>query len=485
MKFENKVMLITYPDSLGKNLKELKIIMDKYYSSAIGGIHLLPFFPSSADRGFSPLTYGKVDAHFGNWEDIQILSKNYYLMFDMMVNHISKFSAEFQDFSNKGANSQYSQMFIDWDKFWPKGHPDQKDVDLIYKRKDRAPKENFLLNNGETRKLWNTFGKDQIDLNVQSMIVRQFFIKVLDTFSQHGAKIVRLDAFAYAVKKFQTNDFFVEPESVELLKWIAKEAQFRGLTILPEIHEHYKYSRKVSQLGYYTYDFALPALVLYTLYSKNADPLLKWLQNSPMRQFTTLDTHDGIGIVDAKDILTDDQLDYTVDCLYKIGSNVKRKYSSTEYNNLDIYQINTTFFSAVGENSRKYLLARALQIFAPGIPQIYYVGLLAGKNDLKLLESTKEGRNINRHYYSMSAIGMENNKPVVRKLKNLLIFRNESTAFSLDGSIEIQRESSSKFLICRCSKDGTKSAKLIVNLKNNTFKIYENEAYIDLLKERE
>ena len=46
-----------------------------------------------------------------------------------------------------------------------------------------------------------------------------------------------------------------------------------------------------------------------------------------MKQFTTLDTHDGIGVVDAKDILTDDELNYTVDQLYKVGANISRKYS--------------------------------------------------------------------------------------------------------------------------------------------------------------
>lgn len=52
----------------------------------------------------------------------------------------------------------------------------------------------------------------------------------------------------------------------------------------------------------------------------------------------------------------------------------------------------------------------------PGIPQVYYVGLMAGKNDLKLLEETKVGRNINRHYYTEEEIAEEVKRPVVEKL---------------------------------------------------------------------
>ena len=47
MPIENKVMLITYPDSLGKNLKELDEILSEDLKGAVGGIHLLPFFPST------------------------------------------------------------------------------------------------------------------------------------------------------------------------------------------------------------------------------------------------------------------------------------------------------------------------------------------------------------------------------------------------------------------------------------------------------
>ncbi len=114
-------------------------------------------------------------------------------------------------------------------------------------------------------------------------------------------------------------------------------------------------------------------------------------------------------MVDVKDLLTDEETEVTREALYAQGANVKTE----DYNNLDIYKINCTYYSVLGNNGQAYLLARVLQCFAQGIPQIYYVGLLAGENDIELLESTKEGRNINRHYYDLEEIEREVQRPVV------------------------------------------------------------------------
>src|SRR5699024_504184 len=190
-----------------------------------------------------------------------------------------------------------------------------------------------------------------------------------------------------------------------------------------------------------------------------------------MKQFTTLDTHDGIGVVDAKDLLTDEELNYTSEELYKVGANVKKVYSSANYNNLDIYQINSTYYSALGDDDRSYLLARVIQCFAPGIPQIYYVGLLAGKNDINLLENTKEGRNINRHYYSLDEIEEEVTRPVVQNLFKLLQFRNECAAFDLDGTIKVKIPSDHEIEVTRQNKVGNETAIFKANLRTKAFKI--------------
>lgn len=155
--------------------------------------------------------------------------------------------------------------------------------------------------------------------------------------------------------------------------------------------------------------------------------------------------------------------------LYSRGSNVKKVYSSAAYDNLDIYQINCTYYSALGNNDDAYLLARAIQFFAPGIPQVYYVGLLAGENDIELLEKTKVGRNINRHYYTKEEIDKEVEKrPVVQSLIKLMEFRNLYPAF--DGDYTIHNTDSDELLEISW-KNGKYEARLAANLKSYEYTI--------------
>lgn len=474
MPITNKVMLITYPDSLGKNIEELRDVLKNDLKGAVGGIHLLPFFPSTGDRGFAPTDYTKVDPKFGDWSDVEKLGQEYYLMFDFMINHISRHSKYYEDFQQKKDKSKYADLFLSWDKFWPKGRPTKADVDLIYKRKDKAPYQEITFADGSKEKLWNTFGPEQIDLDVRKKVTQEFIKQTLNQLIEHGADIIRLDAFAYAVKKLDTNDFFVEPEIWNLLAQVRDDIAAKGAMILPEIHEHYSMPFKLAKHGYFIYDFALPMVTLYSLYSGKSERLAHWLKMCPMKQFTTLDTHDGIGVVDARDILTPEEVKYTSQELYKVGANVKKKYSSAEYHNLDIYQINTTFYSALGDDDKKYFMARLLQVFAPGIPQIYYVGMLAGKNDIKLLEETKEGRNINRHYYTREEVAEEVKRPVVASLLKLFTFRNTEAAFDLEGNIEVETPSENEIRIVRMNKDQTHKAELKANLKTLDYQVLAN-----------
>ncbi|MGT2648726.1 sucrose phosphorylase [Streptococcus uberis] len=474
MAITNKTMLITYSDSLGNNLKDLKTNLETHFGEAVGGVHLLPFFPSTGDRGFAPVDYDQVDSSFGDWEDVKALGEKYYLMFDFMINHISRQSKYYQDYQEKHDDSAYKDLFLNWDKFWPENRPTQDDVDLIYKRKDRAPKQEIIFADGSKEYLWNTFGEEQIDLDVTKEVTVQFITDTIKNLAANGCDLIRLDAFAYAIKKLDTNDFFVEPDIWELLDKVRSIAGETGTEILPEIHEHYSIQFKIADHDYYVYDFALPMVVLYSLYSGKSKQLAKWLQMSPMKQFTTLDTHDGIGVVDVKDILTDEEIVYTSNELYKIGANVKRKYSSAEYNNLDIYQINSTYYSALGDDDKKYFMARLIQAFAPGIPQVYYVGLLAGKNDLELLEATKEGRNINRHYYTNEEIAKEVKRPVVKALINLFTYRNQSEAFDLDGKIEIETPNNYSIIIKRSNKNQSVISEVQMNLQDCSYQVFEN-----------
>lgn len=466
----NQCQLITYADSLGKNLQELSSALETTLQGLFGGVHILPFYPSTADRGFAPLEYRTVNPAFGSWEDIEKIAKNYDLIVDFMFNHISRQSVCFQDFLRKKDRSKYKDMFIRYPAFWPGGEPTQEEMAKIYTRKPRPPYTNVTFSDGTAEKIWCTFDEEQIDLNTKSQESIAFIEDNLQFLCRMGAKVVRLDAFAYAAKKPGTNCFFVEPDVWELLREARNVVEPFGVDLLPEIHEHHSVQLKLADRGYSVYDFALPMLVLQALYDGDSRNLERWLRICPRKQFTTLDTHDGIGIVDIVDLMTSVEIERTKENLYAKGANIKKIYSSQAYNNLDIYQINCTYYSALGNRDDAYLLARAIQFFTPGIPQIYYVGLLAGENDIELLEKTKMGRDINRHYYSLEEIGEKVGRKVVQNLFKLMRFRNRSSAFNGDMTLEDCDNHELRIMW----RMGMETARLSADLRSRKFTIEEN-----------
>lgn len=480
-KLENKIMLITYADSMGHNLKDLERILEKYFKEAVAGVHVLPFFPSSGDRGFAPMDYHRVDPAFGDWSDIERLAEKYYLMFDYMINHISAQSEYYRDFLAKKDESPYRDLFIRYKDFWEGGEPTKEQVDAIYKRKPRAPYVDAHFADGTAEKVWCTFDEEQIDINCKTETAKQFIRENLTDMCRHGAALIRLDAFAYATKKAGSSCFFIEPDVWELLRECEEILKPYGVAILPEIHEHYTMQKKIEAQDFYVYDFALPMLLINALYYGQSRYLKHWLEICPRRQFTTLDTHDGIGVVDVKDLLPDEEIVRTKDDIFRFGANVKKVYNTAAYNNLDIYQVNCTYYSALGDDDASYLIARAVQFFAPGIPQVYYVGLLAGRNDLALLEETKVGRNINRHYYTEEEIAEEVKRPVVEKLLKLMKFRNEYPAF--DGRFELEECGDNELAVLRSCQEYR--ARLYCNFETKELRIQYLDTELDIWKELE
>ena len=468
MSIKNQVQLITYPDSLGGNLKTLDELLRKHFADIFkGGIHILPPFPSSGDRGFAPLTYLEIEPTFGTWEDIRRIGKNFDILIDLMVNHISQQSLYFQDFIKRGRKSKYADLFITLDKIWPDGNPPQSDVARIFLRKPDNPFSTVTIEEtGQVERIWTSFGtkdwSEQIDLDVRSEATKKLLTEYLAHFSQQKIKIVRLDAVGYVIKKPGTSCFMVEPEIYEFIDWIIGVAHSFGLELLPEVHDHFSVQLKLAKHGYWVYDFVLPMLILYTLLNKSSGKLRNYLKTCPRRQFTMLDCHDGIPVQpDLYDILEIEESRQIVEMCLQRGANLNRILSDEHksHADFDAHQINCTYYSALGCDDDAYLAARAIQFFAPGVPQVYYVGLLAGQNDQTGVQQTGEGRAINRHNYSVQEVDQAVQTPSVQRLLRLIRFRNESPAFngkfrvldSTDGELVLAWQKADK--MCRLTVD--------------------------------
>jgi sucrose phosphorylase len=438
MSVKNQVQLITYPDSLGGDLKTLNSVLLKYFPGIFkGGIHILPPFPSSGDRGFAPLTYLEIEPEFGSWDDIGIISENYNVMLDLMVNHISRQSAWFQDYLKKGQQSEFADLFITLDKIWPDGKPVEEDIDKMFRRRT-IPYSSFSIeNNGETENIWTTFGKqdpsEQIDLDTNSSMARGLLREFLLNFSKYNIKLVRLDAVGYITKKPGTSCFFIEPEIYQFLEWISDIANPLGIELLPEVHANFGTQLKLAQRGFWIYDFILPYTILDALINRTGSKLCEYLKIRPHKQFTMLDCHDGIPVKpDMDGLINTDEARKLIDICIERGANLSLVFSDKHKaeDGFDIHQIRGSYYSLLDCNDDAFMAARAIQFFAPGVPQVYYVGLLAGKNDIENVTLTGEGREINRQNFSVAEIEKAVKKPVVQRLLKLIRFRNEFPAFN-------------------------------------------------------
>ncbi len=430
----NGVHLITYVDRLGGGtLETIRDLLDGPLFGAFSGVHLLPFFEpfDGADAGFDPRDHTTVDPRLGDWTGVAAIAAGYDVMADLIVNHVSDESPQFLDFMENGNESAYGGMFLEYSSVFA---PGDERSDLIYRPRPGPPFTDKVLSDGSIRRMWTTFTPHQLDLDLTDPAAYDYLTSVLDRFAASGVKCVRLDAVGYAVKKAGTTCFMI-PETMELIQRLGREINERSMQALLEVHSHYMDQISASKVAEKVYDFALPPLLLHALFSGDATALKQWLNLSPRNAMTVLDTHDGIGVIDVgpdktqAGLLSPSQIDEVVEGIHASSGGQSRQATGAAASNLDLYQVNCTYYSALGEDDDRYLLARLAQFVSPGIPQVYYAGLLAAPNDTDLLNRTRVGRDINRPHYSLADIDTQLARPVVRRLLDMCRWRNREPVF--------------------------------------------------------
>lgn len=435
MSIPNKVQLITYADSMGGDLQALRRVLNTHFAGDFPVLHILPPFPSSGDRGFAPIDYFQIEPQFGSWADMDALGQEHGLLVDLMVNHISKASPEFQDYLRRGAASPYANYFLPLGKIWPGGEPVPQDLEKIYLRRER-PWSCYTLGDGTTARIWTTFGmtepSEQIDLDVNEPAVRQMFQDIFTHFARHGIRLVRLDAVGYAIKKAGTSCFLVEPDIYDFMDWAKAAAGQEGIELLCEVHAETGVQYRLARHGYWIYDFLLPYTVLHLLHHKNSGLLYRMLEGRPENQFTTLDCHDGVPVKpDLDGWVEADQAREVCEACKMRGAHFTRVVSEEHKgtDGFDVHQICGSYYSLLGKNDDAYIAARAIQFFVPGIPQLYYVGLLAGVHDEARRKATGDDREANRHNFTEEEVAAACEKQVVQRLLVLIRLRNSHPAF--------------------------------------------------------
>ncbi len=433
MPLRNAVQLICYPDRIGKNLGDLRRFIDGHLSDAIGGLHLLPPYPSNADGGFSPLTHREIDPAYGSWADVEALAARYDLCLDLVLNHLSDASPEFADFVRRGRASPHAALFVDVDAL---GSISAEDLARIHIRKEREPFRTVAFADGSSGRVWCTFTDRQIDLDYRSPATFALMADNIAFLAERGVRLLRLDAFGYVTKRIGTSCFMVEPDVWRVMEWFRATAAAQGVEILPEVHDHPSFQHAIARRGAWAYGFALPPLVLQALFDADSRHLKGWLRMCPQNQVTVLDTHDGISIPDAEGVLPRDRVEAVVSNVSERSADpILRRRGGGAHSVGAIYQLTCTFYDALHGDDDAYIAARAIQLFAPGIPQVYYVGLLAGGNDEAREQAGTDPREINRHCYGFDEAEQAVATPVVQRLLRLMRLRTQHPAFG--GEFEL------------------------------------------------
>jgi sucrose phosphorylase len=449
--------LIAYADRFGGSLAGLRRLLDGPLHGVFAGVHVLPFFVpyDGADAGFDPEDHTSVDPRLGDWSDIAALAADHTVMADVIVNHVSVRSQQFRDVAARGQDSPWSAMFLTFASVFPDGATED-DLTGIYRPRPGTPFTLMTLG-GRARLVWTTFTGEQVDLDTAHPLAWEYLEGVVTSLTAAGVRLLRLDAVGYAGKRAGTNCFLTE-DAYALMDRLSRLAHRQGARILVEVHGHHTQQIEIADRVDLVYDFALPPLLLHTLTSGDTGPLTAWLRIRPANAVTVLDTHDGIGVVDVGSsplapavpgLLGDEHIDALVETVHANSNGTSRLATGVAASNLDLYQVNCTYYDALGRDDRAYLIARLVQLFLPGIPQVYYVGLLAGSNDLDLLARTGTGRDVNRHVYTDQEIADALRRPVVRALLAALRARNGHPAFEgaftwrADGPLLVLRWESS------------------------------------------
>jgi sucrose phosphorylase len=459
---QDDIVLITYGDSIFKNgenpLQTLNTFLSNYLEEEISVVHILPFFPYSSDDGFSVIDYRQVDPNLGNWNDIAKLSDNYKLMFDLVINHISQYSQWFQNYLND--ISPGKDYFIEAD---PKA-----DLSEVTRPRSLSLLSKYQTTKGE-KYVWTTFSADQIDLDFRNQEVLTAMLDIFLFYIQKGARIIRLDAIAFLWKEIGTSCLHLPQthEIVKLMRIIANEVN-PSVIILTETNVPNK-----ENLSYFgngdeadmVYQFSLPPLLLYTLFSGNSEYLLSWSQSLPeipvgctFLNFTA--SHDGIGVRPLEGLLPQDRFEELISALKSFGAFVSTRQNRDGSNSP--YEINITYFDALKGTSKgfdtlqeqRFICSQTIMMAMKGIPAFYIHSLLSTNNYFEGVNKTGSNRSINRRkWQSDEIISLLNSDThhsrILKELKRIIRIRQNEMAFHPDCNQRINDAGTDFFIISR------------------------------------
>jgi sucrose phosphorylase len=483
---ERDVILITYGDQFQEPgvtaLHTLYTLLTKTLGRVVTGVHILPFFPYSSDDGFSVIDYTQVNPDLGAWDDIERLGRDFCLMVDGVVNHVSRQSNWFERYCAG------DPCYADWFITVPAG----ADLSMVVRPRALPLLHPVQTADGE-RWVWTTFSEDQIDLNYAHPPVLLRMIEVLLFYVEKGARIIRLDAIAYLWKEIGTPCIHL-PQAhcvVKLLRTVL-DAVAPHVLLITETNvpheENVSYFGKplpdtgITDEAQMVYQFPLAPLVMHSILSGDARVISGWAAGleTPSRHATFFNftaSHDGIGVMPACGLLSEGDIQNLVDTTLAHGGQVSDKANAD--GSRSVYELNISYFDALSDPQadetletqvRRFMVGQAVMLALAGVPGIYVHSLLGSRSWHEGVAETGRARSVNREKFDRARLELELADPyslrhqVVTAYRALLQARTSEPAFHPEGPQRVLRLHEAVFALLRTSIDAQRHVLCLHNV---------------------
>ncbi len=501
---EEDVILITYGDLIREEgaspLTTLSKFCGLYLKQTINTLHILPFFPYSSDRGFAIEDFETVDPELGSWKDIEDLETRYKLMFDGVINHVSSKSRWFQRFLD--GTPHYKDFFISYDSY---DDLTSEERSAIFRPRTTDILTKFHTIDGE-KHIWSTFSKDQIDLNYKNPEVLVRVIEILLLYARKGAVIIRLDAVTFLWANPGTSCANLEETHMivkvfrDILDLVAPHVSIITETNIPH-EDNISYFGNGSDEAHMVYNFALPPLVLHTFYTKDTTRLNEWAESLKPPSETTayfnfLDSHDGVGLMAVKDLLSHDEIQFIIRRAREHGGYISYK---TDKDGQEVpYEINITWFNALCREDGTphtdlqvdiFIASRAMALALQGVPGIYLHSFFGTRNDIDVVSCPISKREVNRKALDYNTLTKAIDDPdtltskIIRKLNSIISLRTKQSAFHPNGAQKILKVKPEIFAVLRTSPNEDQHILSLINITDDEIQIAIPLREVQVLKQ--
>ncbi len=472
-------ILITYADMVQAADQPPLQVLNSFLAERVGdvikNVHILPFFPYSSDDGFSVIDYREVNDSFGTWKDVESLGENFGLMFDLVINHVSRKSDWFR---------QYINGILPARKYFIEMEPDA-DLSQVTRPRSSPLLTRVNTRDGE-RHVWTTFSDDQIDLDFSNPDVLFEFLDLIFFYISKGVRILRLDAIAYLWKKAGTTCIHL-PETHEVVKLFRDVLDLVAPHVILLTETNVPNEENISYFGnndeaHMVYQFSLPPLLLHALHTGNSTYLREWAASLPdlpagntFLNFTA--SHDGVGVRPLEGLIPDNELDALIKAILERGGHVSRKQNPD--GSESPYELNITYFDALAnpgnlvgnDDIARFLCSQTVSLSLKGLPAIYFHSITGTRNDYAGVEQLGYPRAINRRKWDEPDLRsqLDNRSTVTSRVfhgyVDLLRLRALHSAFHPNGKQEVLDLGPEIFAVKRQSPD---NSEVILALHNMT-----------------